>query len=135
MAYQVSTEGRGALAYYLTGATSTDAGGIAAIPNPEGAPILITRATLYVESGSTGNAALSIGVAANATTSDTDILNALDTNGADGKVYNGFVMQNGAKTEISAPTLWSSDKYLTVTGAADSSGFVGYLFLEYLRVG
>ena len=64
-----------------------------------------------------------------------DILNDLAAGGAiDDKVYNGHVMQNGAKTEITAPALWTSTTYLTFTGSADTSGLTARLYLEYIRL-
>lgn len=130
-----NTTGKGAFSVAFTGAASTSGGGIGAIANPEGQTLIITRATFYFTTPSTGAANLSVGVAADATTSATDILNALAVNGvAEGSAYNGFAMQNTAKTAISAPALWTSTKYITFTGSATTAGLAGTLYIEYLRV-
>lgn len=134
MAILISPEGRGVLTVNLVGGTSTANGGLGALPNPEGADVLILRATLYVRTSSAGAADLGVGVAASATTKGTDIVNDLAVNAAAGKVYNGFVMQNGAKTEIAAPALWTTSKYLTFTGSASTVGLTASLYLEYVRL-
>lgn len=135
MAGTVNNEGKGFMSIALTGATSTDGGGIASIANPEGVDVLILRSYLYVGAASTGAANISVGIGAAATTSATDMINALAINGSiAGKYYNGNTIQGTTKTEVTAPAVWTSSKYLNVTGSADSSGFVGTLYVEYVRV-
>jgi len=129
------TEGRGVLALRIDGVSSTDAGGQGSILNPEGVDVLILRATLVVHTASTGAANIDIGVASAAATDATDIVNALAMNGVDAQTaYNGFAMQNTAKTEIAAPALWEDDYYVTVTGSASLVGLEATLYLEYIRV-
>lgn len=135
MTVSVNFEGRGVYVVDVTGANNTDAGGLGAIPNPEGADVLILRSTWRVIAPSTGATNIGIGVAANASTKATDILNDLAGNGAiTGKVYNGHAMQNTAKTEVTAPAVWSADKFVTITGSGDSNGLRGRLYLEYVRL-
>lgn len=136
MTVAVNSEGRGGvLTIDVTGVTAATAGGIGAIANPEGTTLLILRTTWQVITPSTGGANIGIGVAANATTKATDMLNDLAADGAiTGKVYNGHVMQNGAKTEIAAPALWTADKFVTITGSASSVGMVARLYIEYVRL-
>lgn len=133
MAATINTEGKGALTIAITGAASTDNAGLGAILNPEGVTVLITRATLYVATQSTGAANLGVGVTT-ASAKATDIINDLAVGGATGKWYNGHVMQNSAKTEITVPAVWTADKYVTFTGSASTVGLVGTLYLEYIRV-
>ena len=132
MSATVSQEGRGGLLCIdVAGATAITDGGIGAIKNPWGEDVLILRSSWYIATPSTGGSNISIGVGATATTAGTDILNALAADGAiTGKVYNGHIMQNGAKTEIAAPAVWQDDYYVTFTGSADSTGLVAKLFLE-----
>ena len=125
--------GGGVLVIKVEGAASTAAAGLGAIANPEGVDLLILRTTWFVDVESTGSANISIGVTT-AAAKATDILNALDANGATGKAYNGHAMQNTAKTEISAPAIWSAAKYITFTGSATSVGMVAYLMVEYVRL-
>ncbi len=135
MTVSINAEGRGTLTIDITGAASTSGGGIGAVANPEGARVLILRATLVVISASTGAANLSVGVGATATTEATDIINALAMNGVTAyTAYNGHAMQNTAKTEITAPALWTSTKYITFTGSATTAGLIARLYVEYIRV-
>lgn len=128
-------EGRGALTIDIAGAAVATAGGLGALANPEGVSLLITKATLEIISPSTGAANLGIGVAASATTKATDVLNDLDVNAPSaGDWYNGFARQNGAKTQISAPAVWTASKYLTLTGSATTAGLSARLYLEYIRL-
>jgi len=134
MSAEIETEGRGGvLAIRITGAASTANAGLGAILNPEGVDLLILRSTLAIITPSTGSAAVSIGVTTEAAAA-TDILNALDLQVTAGNCYNGHAMQNGAKTQISAPALWEDDKYITITGAATTVGLDALLLIEYVRV-
>ena len=133
MAASVSSTGRGLMAIDITGVVATTDGAIGAVKNPEGVDVLITRCILYVKTQSTGAANLSCGVAATATTATTDIINALAVGGATGKYYNGQAVQVTAKTEVSAPAVWSSTSYINFTGSATTAGLVATLFVEYLR--
>ena len=129
------TEGRGVLAVRIDGVASTDDAGQGAIANPEGVDVLILRGTLVVHTASTGAANISIGVAADNETAATDLINALAMNGVDAQTaYNCHAMQNTAKTAITAPALWTSTSYVTITGSASLAGLEATLFLEYLRV-
>jgi hypothetical protein len=125
--------GGGVLVIKVTGAAVTANAGLGAIANPEGVDLLILRTTWFVDVESTGSANISIGVTTVAAAA-TDILNALDANGAAGKAYNGHAMQNSAKTEITAPAIWSAAKYITITGSATSAGMVAYLMVEYVKL-
>ncbi len=130
----VGNEGKGWLSFAITGVAAATAGGIAAIFNPEGVDLLITRTVLHISTNSTGAADLSSGVAASATTASTDIINALAMAAAAGKYYNGATIQTVTKTEISVPAIWESDEYVVVSGSATTVGLVGTMYIEYLRV-
>lgn len=115
----------------LTGALLFAGGEVAAIANPEGVPLIITDVKIYVDTPSTGAANLSVGLAANATTSDTDMINALAVNGAvTGLAYHGMT----ALAAKGAAQVWSTTQYLTATGSASTVGFVGRLFVQYIPV-
>jgi hypothetical protein len=129
----IDPEGRGVLTIKITGVASADNAGVGQVLNPEGVNLVILRTSFYVHVASTGAANLGIGVGASGAKA-TDILNDLAVNGAiTDKVYNGHVMQNAAKTEIQAPALWTTDKYITFTGSASTVGLEAYLFVEYVR--
>lgn len=115
----------------LTGAALFAGGEVAAQLNPEGVPLIITDAKLYVDTPSTGAANLNVGIAANATTSDTDMINALAVNGViTGKAYHGMTAL-AAKGEAQ---VWGATEYITATGSASTAGFVGRLFVSYILV-
>lgn len=131
----INSEGKGWMSIPLTGVTATTGGSMASIYNPEGVACLITRSVLYVTTPSTGAANINAGIASAATTQGTDIISALAINGSiTGKVYNGSTIQVTTKTEITAPAVWHATDYLNVDADGDSSGFVGTLYVEYLRV-
>ena len=128
-------EGRGVLVYRIDGVASTDNAGQGAIANPEGCDVLILRGTLVVHTASTGAANISIGVASDSSSAATDIINALAMNGVSAQTaYNCHAMQNTAKTAITAPALWESTDYVTITGSASMVGLEATLYLEYIRV-
>lgn len=130
-----NAEGKGWMSIPLTGVVAATGGAIASVANQEGVTVLITRSILYVATPSTGAANVNVGVGATATTDATDMINALAINGAiTGKYYNASTIQGTTKTEVSAPAVWTATTFVNVTGSADSSGFVGTLYIEYLRV-
>ena len=115
----------------LTGAALFAGGEVAACLNPEGVPLIITDVKLYVDTPSTGAANLNVGIAANGTTSDTDMINALAVNGAiTGVAYHGMT----ALAAKGAAQVWGATEYITATGSASTAGFVGRLFVQYIRV-
>lgn len=130
MSVSINSEGKGVMSIAVAGTSGTAIGGVA---NPEGVDVLILRATWKITTASTGAATVNIGVGAAVNTDATDIINALAANGAVTGWYNGHVMQNGAKTAISAPAVWSANKFVTFTGSAATTGLVATLYLEYIR--
>jgi len=105
-------------------------GEVGSLLNPEGVPLIITDVKLYVDTPSTGGANLNVGIAAAATTSDTDMINALAVNGAiTGKAYHGMTAL-AAKGEAQ---VWGATEYITATGSASTVGFAGSLFVSYIR--
>ena len=129
-----ATYASGFLEIPLTGALLFAGGEIAAVANPEGVPLIIVDVKIYVDTPSTGAANIDVGLAANATTSDTDMINGLAINGAiTNKIYNGSTIQATTKTEVSAPAAWTADKFVNCTGSASSAGFTGTLYIEYIR--
>jgi hypothetical protein len=98
--------------------------------NPEGVPLIIRDVKLYVATPSTGAANLNAGIAADAVTSDTDMINALAVNGSiTGKAYHGMTAL-AAKGEAQ---VWGAAEYITATGSASTVGFTGSLFVDYIR--
>lgn len=114
----------------LTGVAATTGGAVAAVLNPEGKPLIITDVKLYVVTPSTGGANLTVGIAADAVTDDSDMINALAVNGAiTGLAYHGMT----ALAAKGAAQVWGATEYITATGSASTVGFVGKLFVSYVR--
>lgn len=120
----------GCLEIPLAGALLFAGGEIAAVANPEGCPLIIVDAKIYVDTPSTGVCNLSAGLAADAVTADTDMINALAINGAlTGLAYHGMT----ALAAKGAAQVWGLTQFLTVSGSASSVGFAGRLFVQYIR--
>src|SRR5574340_228563 len=116
----------GYLVIPLTGNALFAGGEIGAVKNPEGQPVIIEDVKIFVDTPSTGACNLSAGIAADAVTSDTDLINALAINGAiTGKAYHGMTAL-AAKDEAK---VWGTSEYITVTGSASSVGFTGKLLV------
>lgn len=126
---------RDRLTIKITGGTSVANGGQGYVANPEGVDLAVLRSELYIETPSTGAGNISAGIASAANGAGTDIINALAVNGSiTGKIYNGNTIQATTKTEITVPAVWQDDYFLTITGSADLTGLVAYLFVEYIRL-
>lgn len=107
------------------------AGGLAALLNPFGVDVLITRCIVHTTTAATGACTLDAGVAANATTADDELIDGLDVNAAAGIFDN--LIDPGTNGEPVA--LWEDDQYFTAsakTGA--SAGLVGNIYLEIQRI-
>ncbi len=129
-----NVEGKGMMSVHIVGGTSLAAGALCSMANPEGVALLVLRSYLYVKAHSTGAANINVGIGATAATDATDMISALAMGGAiDGKVYNGNVQTVATKTELSAPVVWTADKFLQATGSADTTGLDATLYVEYVR--
>ena len=121
----------GCLEIPLTGALLFAGGEIGALLNPEGVPLIIQDVKIYVDTPSTGACNISVGIAADGVTADTDMINALAINGAlTGLAYHGMT----ALAAKGAAQVWGAAEYITATGSASSVGFTGRLFVQYIRV-
>ena len=122
----------GCLVIPLVGAAGVAGGEMAAVANPEGAPLIIQDVKLFVDAPTvTADCTLDVGLAANATTSDSDMISALAIDGAiAGKAYHGMTALAGE----GEAQVWGTTQYLTATGSDDSEGFAGRLFVQYIRV-
>lgn len=118
----------GAYRTALTAVTTTAAGGVLSLANPEGVKLLVTRLILHITTGSTGAATIDAGIAANGTTSSDTLIDgkSVATAGAfdniTDKGSNGLPLRE-----------WGASQYLTITASATLAGMVGYAYIEYLR--
>jgi len=119
----------GAFVLDVTGVAATTGGALGAVLNPEGVDVIITETTFYGITNSTGAANLTVGIAADATTEATDLINALAMAAVAGKAYNG--LNAAAKAELA---IWESDEYLTVTGSATTVGLTGKMIIKYRHI-
>jgi hypothetical protein len=126
----IRSEGSGFLAIDFDGVAATTGGAVCSILNPFGADVFIVRSWLLFRTQSTGSANVNVGIGAAATTDASDMISALAAGGTTGKLYNAATLQGTTKTEVSAPALWSSTKYLNVTGASSTVGMEATLFIE-----
>lgn len=111
-------------------ATTFAGGEILGLANPEGEDLLITRFVLNVTTPATGAANADAGIAADATTSDDRLLDGVDV-GTAAAVFDNFDDQGNKGQSVLA---WDSDEYLTITPSASAAGFVGDVYIEYIRV-
>jgi len=128
-----SEVGRGFMVIDIEG-WATAAGCLGSIANPEGVPLAILRAFLYVTTPSAAAATLSVGVTTLAAAA-TDVTNALALNQTAGTLWCLLAQDVAAKGAWTTPALWAADTYLTFTTAAYvSTAFRGKLLVEYVRL-
>lgn len=111
----------------VLGTASTAGGGILAWQNPENSAIIIERVEIDVLTKSTGAANISVGTAANGTTSSANLIDTyaigstekVVTN-VDDKGTNGKAVQKQTQTQ-----------FFTITGSASTVGLVCDVYLYY----
>jgi len=115
----------------LTGAALFAGGEIANVANPEGKPLIIQDVKIYIDTATTdAGTTLSVGITTTLTAS-TNLINALAIDGAiAGLAYHGMT----ALAANGAAVVWGAAQYLTATGSAASTAFVGRLFVKYIAV-
>ena len=122
--------GNGWFCLPLTGNALFAGGEVGAVLNPEGETIIIQKAVLYIETATTVAATtLSVGLAANATTSATDICNAVAIDAGAGTAQNCLAADDAKEALL----VMTGVQYITATGSADSSAFVGKLYVKYVH--
>jgi hypothetical protein len=129
------TTERGLCSFALTGqaAHSADAAGcLGYIQNPEACDIIVTRAFLYGLVNSAGVANITVGNAATVAGAHdrTDLFAAAAQADSHGTAVTGFA--NGDAAD-SLPKVPEGD-YIAAFGSADTSGYSGIFFFEYVRV-
>lgn len=123
----------GAYSVTITGGTATSAGGVAAIPNPEGVDLVINDWKLLVTANSTGAANLTIGTAAAGTVAANSMLTTTAMAAAAGSIFTGIVSGTAAGQNVTTTTKWGSADYINVTGSASTAGLSAILFVDYYR--
>jgi hypothetical protein len=114
----------------LTAATVTTGGAVAAVANPLGIDLIVTRAILNVTTQSTGAATVDIGVATNGTTSADNLLDGKTVAAAG--LFDNLVAADAGTNGKTIKT-WSASQYVTATASATVAGLVGTLTLICVR--
>ena len=118
-------------AYRATLSDGDAAGGVLALPNPEGTDIYVTRVILNVTKAATSAGTVDAGIAADATTSADNLIDGLDVNAATG-VFDNLI--NGG-TNGKAGRTWGTSQYLTISKATGSvAGLKGEAIIQYIRL-
>ncbi len=119
----------GAFELALVGQAVPSNGGAGEVLNPEGVPLIVKQATLYVDTPSAGAANLAVGAGA-AGAANNNIIAAQAINGvAAGSAFNLLAPAAGA-----AEVVWAATDVLNATVSAASAAFRGRLFVEYYRI-
>ena len=128
-----SKVGHGALVIDITG--SADSHNLGNILNPEGVACVILEAELYIVHAGLATSDLHIGVgAASAGVNQNDMGDNLPVDGTAGLVY-ALIHPTAVNTSITVPAIWHADDYITFfTDTAYSTGFIGKLFVRYVRL-
>lgn len=113
------------LAYNLTAATGTTAGGVAAIANPFGVDLIIINSLVDIQTAATtATNTFDIGIAANGTTTSDTLY--------DGQVTSAGLKSTGG-TNGALPRKWTTTQYVTGTASATLVGMVAVLHLVCVR--
>jgi len=107
------------------------AGGVYAIANPLGANVLIDMVILDITTASTAACTIDAGcAAANATTSNDNLIDGLDVHSATGQFQ---TISNGGTNGLPVRK-WASDKYFTISKASGATaGLVGKVYIRYRK--
>ncbi|MES2323275.1 MAG: hypothetical protein V4633_13505 [Pseudomonadota bacterium] len=111
----------------IAGVAATTGGALFAWANPENVAIVIDLFEIDITTKSTGAAAGAFGVAANATTSSNNLIDAYAM-GATEKVVNNIDDKGVAGKSVQKMT---TTQFLTGTGAATTVGLVGFVYIHY----
>lgn len=114
----------------LTATAATTGGAVMAWQNPEITAIVITRIDIDVLTKSTGAANLSVGSAANGTTSSANLIDTYAIGGTE-KVVNNFD-DKGANGKSAQKVAVGA--YVTATGSATTAGLVANAYIYYYTI-
>lgn len=111
----------------LTATAATTGGAILAWQNPEIVPIIVTRIEIDVLTKSTGAANISVGTAANGTTSSANLIDTYAI-GATEKVVSNI---DDKGTNGKATQKMALSDFITITGSATTAGLVANAYIHY----
>jgi len=111
----------------IVGVVATTGGAILAWANPENVPIIIDRVEIDVITKSTGAANISVGTAANGTTSSANLIDTYAIGGTEKVVTN----MDDKGTNGKSVQKMSLSQFLTITGSATTAGLVATVNVHY----
>lgn len=113
----------------LVGLNSTSGGAIGAWQNPTGKSIVVTDAIILVTTSPASSVNIDIGTAVNGTTSGDDLFDGAGiADSFTGVLKNPDAVGTNGKSSV----LLAAGAYITVTGAANSTGLAGQLLIPYI---
>jgi len=135
MALVSHTTKRGSLSFELTGQVSHAAGAagtLGYIQNPEDVPIIVTQCFVYGKTNSDGAANLTIGVGATVAAAHdaTELFAAAAQAASEGTAIVGHDVGDAADT---LPVV-DTDAYICAYASADTTGYTGTAYIEYVKV-
>jgi len=113
----------------LTATSTHAAGDMLSWANPEGTPILITDATIYVTTG-VGTITADIGVAANGTTASDTVFDAVSLGTAQNGLTQSMAIAGG--TNGGTNTYMAAGEYITGDASLATTGLVASIFITYV---
>ncbi len=105
------------------------AGGVFAWKNPQPGPIVVSRVFLDVSDAATAACTVSVGKAANGTTSANNLIDSLDVNAATGLFGN---LDNHGTNGKSNQRLAAGDYVTGSKASGATAGLVGFAYIEYV---
>ncbi len=123
------SELKGSYKTALTAVTTTAAGGVLSLENPEGADLIITDLVLDITTKATGAATVDAGMAGAAVATSDNLIDGGDVGAA------AVVLSNGSEggTNGKGAVKWPSGEYLTITASATLAGLVGNAYVRWIR--
>lgn len=107
------------LQYDISKPSSTDAGGVLSVPNPEGVDLIITECIINVTTAAAADCKLSVGTHATA-------------NGDDNALFSGQNTTAVGALKSSAAAVWPAGGFLVAKTAAASTSMVGAVYVKYI---
>jgi hypothetical protein len=111
----------------LTATAATTGGAVLAWQNPENVPIIVTRIDIDVLTKSTGAANISVGTAADGTTSSANLIDTYAIGGTE-KVVNNIDDKGANGKSVQKMT---TSQFITITGSATTAGLVANAYIQY----
>ena len=128
----MSVAQKGAFSAPLVATTTTSAGAVLSIANPEGVPLIITNFVIDVTTDATGTVNdADFGVGAGATTTRDNLIDGCNI--GTGTITSASNDSTQAGTAGRACQKWAADEFVVGNAKASTAGLVGRVYIEYIR--